>query len=451
MALDSLAFANAQSIRKELHWFAAVMETRLRLHLGQEGEYKDITEIMPPDISQDMSPYSDFVTHYKMALPERLTLILALIPHVKPELLDSLLLKNADLDRGFTEFGGIKGAHHNGLLPTAETALFLLAGNDLTARFSLLDMFDGRHYFAQHHIVTLESVHKNEPPLSGVLSLSRSYVDLFTRGSISAPSYGSDFPAQRLMTQENWDDLVLEPHVMEQVNQIRSWLKHGQMIMQEWGFGRRLKPGYRSLFYGPPGTGKSMTAALIGKEMGRDVYRIDLSMVASKYIGETEKNLARVFDYASQHDWILFFDEADALFGKRTSAKDAHDRYANQEVSYLLQRIEEYSGVAVLATNLKDNMDEAFIRRFHTIIHFPMPRSMERLGIWKKAFTEHVILEEVNLLEEISPRYEISGGAIMNIAHYAALRSAERGEALITRTDIEMGVQKELQKEGRSL
>jgi hypothetical protein len=451
MITNDLAHSNATTLDKELDWFATVLDARLCLHLGQPCEVADVFDIPPPDLSGDDSPYADFVLHYGMSVPERLVLLLALIPSIRPQALDALLHKNAELDRGFSEFGGMRGLHHSGLLPTGETALFLLAGSDLSARFALMDMFDGRHYFAQHTILGLESVHRNEPPLSGTLTLSRSYVDLFTRGSVSAPSYGTDFPAQRISSNETWDDLVLEPHVMEQVGEIRSWLKHHRTIMDEWGFSRRMKPGYRSLFYGPPGTGKSMTAALIGKEMGRDVYRIDLSMVTSKYIGETEKNLARVFDYASQHDWILFFDEADALFGKRTQTKEAQDRYGNQEVAYLLQRIEEHLSVAILASNFKDNMDDAFIRRFHNIIHFPMPRSGERLNLWRKAFTEQVRLEEANMLEDIAPRYEVSGGAIMNIAHYAALRSAERGEPVITRADIELGVQKELQKEGRSL
>ena len=144
--------------------------------------------------------------------------------------------------------------------------------------------------------------------------------------------------------------------------------------MNDWGMAPKLRPGYRSLFYGPPGTGKTMTACLLGKSTGRDVYKVDLSLVVSKYIGETEKNLARVFDQAQHKGWILFFDEADALFGKRSETRDAHDRYANQEVSFLLQRIETFDGIAILASNQRENLDDAFTRRFESIIYFPMPR-----------------------------------------------------------------------------
>ena len=139
------------------------------------------------------------------------------------------------------------------------------------------------------------------------------------------------------------------------------------------------------LFHGPPGTGKTLTAGLLGKIAQKDVYRIDLSMVISKYIGETEKNLARLFDKAERKDWILFFDEADSLFGKRGQVKDAHDKYANQEVSYLLQRVEAYNGLVILASNFKNNIDEAFLRRFQSIIYFPLPAKEElELGLgWR--------------------------------------------------------------------
>src|SRR6201991_4144918 len=150
--------------------------------------------------------------------------------------------------------------------------------------------------------------------------------------------------------------------------------------------GDRLKKGYRALFYGPPGTGKTLTAALLGNEMNKDVYRVDLSMVVSKYIGETEKNLELLFARAEDKGWILFFDEADALFGKRTSVRDAHDKYANQEVSYLLQRIEDFNGLIILATNMKNNIDEAFVRRFNAILRFPFPEAAERKLIWEKSF-----------------------------------------------------------------
>jgi SpoVK/Ycf46/Vps4 family AAA+-type ATPase len=214
---------------------------------------------------------------------------------------------------------------------------------------------------------------------------------------------------------------------------------------------QKLRPGFTSLFHGPPGTGKTFSACLLGKHCGCDVYKIDLSMIVSKYIGETEKNLAKIFDLAEHKRWILFFDEADALFGKRTKVDDAHDRYANQEISFLLQRIEEFHGVIILASNLKTNIDDAFIRRFESIIYFPMPKAAERLSIWKNAFSPKTTLENSIDLGRIAENYELSGGTIMNVVRYASLKALSRNADIILLEDLEEGIRREFLKEGRSL
>jgi len=444
------ALDNAQTLERELDWYGQVLSLRVSaLADGRDTGLSVFPE--PPDLNDNRSAYAALVRHYDMTAVERLILLTALVPHVRPDLFDVFLMKNAALDRGFTEVGGLRGQFHSGFLPTGETVLFLLAGHDLATRFLIQRAFDGQHYFAQHGILTLQPVTGTEPYLAGQLTLTRTYIDHLTTGVVAAPSFGPDFPAQRIETNESWDDLVLDSQSLDQVKEIGSWLKHGQTVMQEMQFARRAKPGYRSLFYGPPGTGKSMTAALLGRSSGYDVYRIDLSMVVSKYIGETEKNLARVFDYAGHHRWILFFDEADALFGKRTQTKDAHDRYANQETAYLLQRIEDYDGVAILATNQKNNIDDAFTRRFHTIINFPLPTAAERERIWAGAFSDQVTLEDSGMLADMAASHEISGGSIMNVARYAALKSAEKGDRVIRRRVLEAGIQRELEKEGRRL
>ena len=215
--------------------------------------------------------------------------------------------------------------------------------------------------------------------------------------------------------------MTLQDDLLSQIEEIKTWMKHGRTLMKDWGMEKKLRPGYRCLFYGPPGTGKTMTACLLGKYIERDVYKIDLSMVVSKYIGETEKNLAKVFDQAETKEWILFFDEADALFGKRTNISDAHDKYANQEVSYLLQRIEDFDGAVILASNMKSNLDDSFTRRFESIINFPMPKPAERLRLWQNGFSRVSTLEDKIKLKQIAGRYELSGGAIINIIRFKIL------------------------------
>ncbi|WYD80880.1 MAG: ATP-binding protein [Candidatus Electrothrix gigas] len=220
-------------------------------------------------------------------------------------------------------------------------------------------------------------------------------------------------------------------------------------LVNDWGMGKKIKPGFRALFYGPPGTGKTLTATLLGKQTDKEVFRINLSRVVSKYIGETEKNLSRLFDKAEHKNWILFFDEADSLFGKRTDIRDAHDKYANQEVAYLLQRIEGYNGLVILATNQRSNIDDAFVRRFQTVIHFPMPRSEERLLLWQQTFPPQVRLAEDIDWQQIAARFELTGAGILNVTHYCALEFLAGEYDTLSEKQLEAAIMREYVKEGK--
>jgi len=190
---------------------------------------------------------------------------------------------------------------------------------------------------------------------------------------------------------------------------------------------------------------------LLGKQFEKEVYRVDLSQIVSKYIGETEKNLEIVFRRAERRDWILFFDEADALFGKRTSVQSAHDKYANQEVSYLLQRVEDYAGLLILASNFKNNLDDAFIRRFHSIVHFPAPNAQERHLLWQKSLPAALPLHETVDLLDLASRFELTGAGILNVVHYAALRTYDRQQTTLTHEALMEGIKKEFLKEERAI
>lgn len=441
---------NAAALNAELDWLLQVLDTRIKLHFGEACDYQDIFDLPPPQLQENDSNFSRVVHHYELNAAERLVFVLALTPQVRPQLLDVLFTKNSVSQRDFTEFGGRSSNSFGGFLPTAETALFLLAGNDLAQRFSFHYLFDAEHVFAEHGILQLDKIQPGEPHLSGTLTVNREILELVTTGKVGRPIFGADFPAKRVETEMVWDDLVLDSQTYEQVQEIKTWMQYGDQLLYELGLSKKLKPGYRSLFYGPPGTGKTLTASLLGKSFERDVYRIDLSAVISKYIGETEKNLEKIFQKAELRDWILFFDEADALFGKRTKISSSHDRFANQEVSYLLQRVEDYPGVVILASNMRANLDDAFIRRFQSIIHFPMPDARERQRLWSAAFSEKTALAPEIDLKEIAGRYELSGGSIMNVVRYATLRALERGGLLIANADLLDGIRKEFQKEGKT-
>jgi hypothetical protein len=438
---------NARDLEQELAWFAQVLDTRFKLYFGHETAYQSVFDVAPPDLGASESPYARFMRHYQPAFAERIALALGLVPHIQPQLLDIFFTKNKLFDRKFTEFGGLLNSTGD-FVPTGETLAFIVAGSELGQRFAAQMIFDGEHFFARHNILRLVPA-GDEPPMKAALRLSDEYVGYFTTGQPRRPDFGAAFPARYIETLLAWDDLVLHPGTRRQIEEIETWLRHGETLMNEWGMAPKLRPGYRSLFYGPPGTGKTMTACLLGKSTGRDVYKVDLALVVSKYIGETEKNLGRVFDQAQHKGWILFFDEADALFGKRSETKDAHDRYANQEVSFLLQRIETFDGIAILASNRRENLDEAFARRFESIIYFPMPSPEERLRLWRQGFSPQGRLDSALDLEKIAQEHSMSGGAIMNVIRYASLEALKGGGTLITRDAIMQGIRREYAKEGK--
>lgn len=390
--------------------------------------------------------------HFKIeSTAEHTILLLALTPHLIPGFFRSILAEHLPEGGDFPEFGGVRGQNHRDILPTGETAQFILAGDDLEKRLEVQRMFSTDHWFHQKGILHLEAVLPGEPMMSGRIILDPEVVEMLTLGKVSKPRFSTDFPAEYISTEMDWEDLVLAPGTLKQIREIESWVRHQETFFETWGMGKRVKPGYRVLFHGPPGTGKTLTATLLGKTTGRDVFKIDLSMVVSKYIGETEKNLARLFDKAQNKNWILFFDEADALFGKRTGIRDAHDKYANQEVSYLLQRIEAYPGLTILASNFKSNIDDAFLRRFQALIYFPIPKPEEREVLWQKAFPPAAKIDPTIEWDEISNRYELTGANIMNIVQYCCISALEQQTDVICLENLSIGIKNELVKEGKLL
>lgn len=394
---------------------------------------------------------SEFILENNLSETDILVLALALVPHVKPDFLSSIIAEYLPNGGELPEFGGMKTKNHRGILPTAETAQFLIAGNDLDARISFYNFLYNHSFLYLKGILKIDSVANGEPKLSGLLVLEEEYVEKFITGKILKPQLSSIFPAQLIETQLEWNDLVLNSTTLNHIREIETWLKFNDVLLHEWNMKSKIKPGYRVMFYGAPGTGKTLTASLLGKYTKRDVYRIDLSMVISKYIGETEKNLSSLFDKAADKDWILFFDEADAVFGKRTNVRDAHDKYANQEVSYLLQRIENHTGLVILASNFKTNIDTAFTRRFQSIIEFEVPSPAERLLLWENNLPKGIkIAEDVNL-NELSKKYDITGANIVNIIQYACLKTLENDNKTINLIHLIQGIKKEYTKEGKMM
>ncbi|WP_422104866.1 ATP-binding protein [Winogradskyella sp.] len=377
---------------------------------------------------------------------EGLILLLTIAPHIIPGFYDDILKGLYPEGGEFPEWGGVKEDKYRSMQPTGETIQYILAGNDMQKRLYLINYFNEDHWFYKDQVLFLEAVKEGMPYMSGKLIVPAESMHLLMYGEALKPRFGPDFPAKEIATQMEWKDLVLNTNTLAQINHIRLWIKHKELLRKDWGMAKRMAPGYKALFCGPSGTGKTLTASLLGKEFDRPVYRIDLSQIISKYIGETEKNLEKIFIRAENKNWILFFDEADALFGKRSNTRNAQDRYANQSVSYLLQRIEYFNGVVILASNYKNNIDQAFIRRFNAIINFIKPDSEERLQLWEMALPKTLKAEQ-ETLRLISNTYELTGAQINNSMAYCCLQLAEQKRQKLEFQDLLSAIKIEFLKE----
>ena len=423
-------------------WFNQVLTVAIQLYFQQDCEYTSLEEITPP-----ANGWMEEKTGVQqITFQERTVMMLALMPHVCPQILDIFFVQNKNFDRQYTEFGGWKGLSHGGFLPTGETASFIIAGEDMEKKKEVIRMFQRDHWFYSANILRLEGAGEGEPFLSGQLCVSDEFLSRALLDRDYKPDYNVGFPAKLITSELDWDDMVLDYNTAQELEDINTWIASHKVIMEDWGLKRFLKAGYRALFYGPPGTGKTLAATLLGKKNAMDVYRVDLSMIVSKYIGETEKNLAKVFDLAENRNWILFFDEADALFGKRTSTNTSNDRHANQEVAYLLQRIEDFPGTVILATNLRSNIDEAFSRRFQSVIYFPMPDRELRAELWRKMLPIKWLGKDADELTDMASDTELSGGSITNVVRRCALSLIQSKGKILTKEVLKETLLKEKSK-----
>lgn len=263
-------------------------------------------------------------------------------------------------------------------------------------------------------------------------------------------SHNLNKKATRVESNFTFEDLVLPNPQKTKLQNIYFQVKNSHTVFKKWGFKDKLSygTGLSVLFYGPPGTGKTMSANALAKELNLELYKIDLNRVVSKYIGETEKNLNNIFEEAKKSNVILFFDEADSLFGKRSEVKDSKDRYSNMETSYLLQKMEEYEGMTILATNFLKNIDSAFLRRINYVINFPFPDSKNRINLWKKAFTKNTPLCDFIDYEFLGEKFHLSGGNIKNIALKSAFKAARDNDKIYMK-HILSSIKEEMEKMGK--
>ncbi|MBU3030127.1 ATP-binding protein [Paracoccus marinaquae] len=433
---------HARAVADEIAWLGDCIDLRLRhFFAGSSDPF-----VLPvPPVPAAESALAVLLREPEMTPAARLVLALAVAPHVNSAALDPFYVRNSAIDRIFSEFGG-QPAGQGAFMPTAETALFLLAGTDTVARIAAMRLFEPDHPLRRKAGLTLGAsgtVH------GAVLDLPVQRIIALCDGTPPRPDFTPSFPARRLTTGLGWEDLIVPRAVRDQLEHILAWQVGRRRILDDWGLGRHVGRGFKALFFGPPGTGKTLAATLLGQRTGLDVYRVDLSMVVSKYIGETEKNLGRIFDMAAECDWVLFFDEADALFGARTPSANSNDRYANQEVSYLLQRIEECESLVILASNLRGNIDDAFFRRFQAAVGFSRPSAAERVQLWTGIAADLPLAADVDI-RRLAGDHDLTGAAITNVVRHAAISALRGGHAEISDQDLRLAITAEMRKEGRT-
>jgi AAA+ superfamily predicted ATPase len=316
-------------------------------------------------------------------------------------------------------------------------------------RASEADLEDvaGKFRFTPAQIKDAAATARNQAMCQGDAEISAN--DLYTACRVTSNHKLSTL-ARKIQPKVAWEDIVLQRDQMAQLREIANYVKYRHIVFADWNFEQKISlgKGLNILFAGPSGTGKTMASEIMANELGLDLYKIDLSTVISKYIGETEKNLDKIFTEARNSNSILFFDEADAVFGKRSEVRDSHDRYANIEVAYLLQKMEEYDGIVILATNLRKNLDEGFARRMHFSVEFPLPEEPDRLRIWRCIFPQEAPLAEDLDLKFMARQFKVTGGNIKNIALGAAFLAAGDG-ATIKMEHLIRATKREYQKIGR--
>ncbi len=426
-----------------------IISTATQLHVANINNQEDypIDEIYQTPLDIEDNRLEALINTHQLNFQEQVILLLALAPYFAPQTLDIFMAKNPNFDVICTEFGGVIEKPHRGVIPTGETAVFLLAARNLELRKQVAHLLLPESKLSKLSLVELEPVKDEFPVLSGRLTPNEELVQELYYGRVIPPKLSPNFPAQLLETDMTWEDLIIADHTRTQLEDLENWLNHHEALLEHPELGKRAKKGYRTLFHGPPGTGKTLTASLLGKYADRPVFRIDLSLLVSKYIGETEKNLAGIFKRAENKNWILFFDEADALFSKRTETESSNDRFANQEVAYLLQRVENYNGMVILATNFKQNIDDAFIRRFQSLIHFPKPGAEERRKIWNSTVPNDLPLNNDINQERLIEYYELTAAQVSNIVQNAYIDCLVSESDQITKEILIKNLRSELEKE----
>lgn len=427
-------------------WVEVVIEQRIKEIEADASEENDLNVLAFQEIYKEPawaagSAWAQMREEMNLEREEMFMLCFLYTAQFKPNVITKLWTSEKLSNR----IGGLKKEQIQNVAPTFRTVLYVMAGEKTVKHAMHYAELSQSRLFKEMVIVADD---KGKEILDNqALKINEEYYRWLMNGQKMKIGVSSDFPAVLLETQFSFDDLVLKKSVTDQLKFLMAFVKSQDELYANESFASKVKKGYVAMLYGPPGTGKTMTVSVMGKELDIDVYCIDLSRVVSKYIGETEKNLEKIFQRLEHKRCILFFDEADALFGKRTEVKDSKDRYANQEVAYLLQKIERFPGLVILTSNYNQNLDSAFRRRILSSIFMPPPSEGERLILWNRGLPDNFKFVPEGLPEALAKEHLLTGANIANVIKLGCIHAAKDKTNELTKKILDPIIKLELHKE----
>lgn len=439
---------NIKDIQLETEWFTQLVSSRMH---DEETPFEALATIPTPEASN----YAKFILEHKLTLADRVLLFTALISSKTQKLLTNLLTEPLASNPGeqFDHFKVVFDKENGICKPTVSTVAYIMAGEDHLKYAEYLFHFEQNSTLIKERIVSLISpTDEYESFPSHIIRLDPAYESHFCRGSKFRLDQVKDFHARLAETTKGIKDLILNDKTQLALMGLIDYMRVSKVAFENDSFSSRHNKGFVAMFHGFPGTGKTYSAAVIANEIGLPMYIVDTAGLVSKYVGETSKNLKNIFDRLKGKNCILYFDEADAIFGKRTVVKDSKDRYGNQEVSYLLQAIEKFDGIVILSSNFPDNVDMAFRRRINLMVNFEPPEEDKRLKLWQYYYPdEGYTLEPENLLEKLASRYSLTGANIANLMKSACIEAVANGNHILTEELMDRHLSSEYYKDGRNL
>lgn len=419
----------------------------LSSRISQLIKQESTTELLMPVLPNN-SAYERFLREHKLSESDRVMLLVAFSALFDPSVLLPFILSVNEPDKAL-RFGGIYKKDTVSFVPTLRTALYLLSGNDRELSSYYLNVYNRKHKLFASSILKAN----NDESVSFIdseLYFNEQFIPAILNGEPPLLDGDAGFPAKRSKKTHTLKDVILSDAAYKNLDKLKRFARNMQALW-ELPDRNKYRDNFLCVFSGDPGTGKSFTAEALGNELNLPVYKINFAQLVSKYIGETEKNLEKIFDRFTGHPGILFFDEAESIFSKRTEVKDSHDKHANNEQSYLLQKLEEFSGIIILATNVQNlaqYFDKAFQRRIRQIITFEFPEHSERLKLWQTGLGTSFSYKE-GLIERLAKNYQLTGGGIYNVISESVMEALDKGTDTITFEILEPAMQEEFKKTGR--